>query len=375
MELEAEADALRKEIAELETILASDKKLIDVVVKELTEVSKNLGTPRRTVLSTSTVAPATTAARVASAQPEALQLEDTPCRVLLSASGRIARVDLENAEDPIAQGTHRTAHDGVVSNVSTTRRGLIGAVTSQGRLVHFSPVSLPGVPASSVSLAAAVNSSEYIELESGEKVIGLVSLGGDTTYALGTAEGVVKRIQADAFPVKSGNAIISIKESDSVVGIAPATDADELIFVTSDAQLLHFSAEAVRPQGAAAGGMAGIRVSDNARVIYFTAVPETDTQVVTISTSMNTLLGTDAGRAKVSLLTEFPAKGRGTGGVRAQTLLKGEDALALAWAGQGTPRASALDGMPRELPSELSKRDASGTLLDGDVAFVGNAVS
>ena len=62
--------------SELETILASDKKLIDVVVKELSEVSKNLGTPRRTVLSTSTVAPATTAARVASAQPEALQIED-----------------------------------------------------------------------------------------------------------------------------------------------------------------------------------------------------------------------------------------------------------------------------------------------------------
>ncbi|MBU6264588.1 MAG: DNA topoisomerase IV subunit A [Actinomycetales bacterium] len=375
VELEAEADALRKEIAELETILASDKKLIDVVVKELSEVSKNLGTPRRTVLSTSTVAPATTAARAASAQPEALQLEDTPCRVLLSASGRLARVDLENADDPIAQGTHRTAHDGVVSDIATTRRGLIGAVTSRGRLVHFSPVSLPGVPASSVSLAAAVNSSDYIELETGEKVVGLVALGGDSTYALGTSEGVVKRIQADAFPVKSGNAIISLKDSDTVVGVAPATESDELIFVTSDAQLLHFGAEAVRPQGAAAGGMAGIRVSDNARVIYFTAGPEADAQVVTISTSMNTLLGTDAGRAKVSLLTEFPAKGRGTGGVRAQTLLKGEDALALAWVGQGTPRASALDGMPRELPTELAKRDASGTLLDGDVAFVGNAVS
>ena len=375
VELEAEADALRKEIAELETILASDKKLIDVVVKELSEVSKNLGTPRRTVLSTSTVAPATTAARAASAQPEALQIEDTPCRVLLSASGRLARVDLENADDPIAQGTHRTAHDGVVSDIATTRRGLIGAVTSRGRLVHFSPVSLPGVPASSVSLAAAVNSSDYIELETGEKVVGLVALGGDSTYALGTSEGVVKRIQADAFPVKSGNAIISLKDSDTVVGVAPATESDELIFVTSDAQLLHFGAEAVRPQGAAAGGMAGIRVSDNARVIYFTAGPEADAQVVTISTSMNTLLGTDAGRAKVSLLTEFPAKGRGTGGVRAQTLLKGEDALALAWVGQGTPRASALDGMPRELPTELAKRDASGTLLDGDVAFVGNAVS
>lgn len=374
VELEAEAEALRKETSELETILASEKKLINVVVTELGEVSKNLGTPRRTVLSTSIVAPATTAARAAAAQPEALQLEDTPCRILLSASGRLARVDLDQLDTPIAQGTHRTAHDGIISNVLTTRRGLIGAVTSQGRLLHFSPVSLPGVPASSVSLAAAVNSSEYIELETNEKVVGLVSLSGEITYALGTAEGVIKRIQVDAFPLKSGNSIISLKESDSVIGIAPATDSDDVIFITSDAQLLRFSAEAVRPQGAAAGGMAGIRVSDTSRVIYFTAGHEKDAQVVTISSSLNTLLGTDAGRAKISLLTEFPSKGRGTGGVRAQTLLKGEDILALAWAGSGTPRASSLDGMPRELPIELAKRDASGTLLDGDIAFVGSAV-
>jgi DNA gyrase subunit A len=219
-----------------------------------------------------------------------------------------------------------------------------------------------------------VNSSEYIELETNEKVVGLVSLSGEITYALGTAEGVIKRIQVDAFPLKSGNSIISLKETDSVIGIAPATDTDDVIFVTSDAQLLRFSAEAVRPQGAAAGGMAGVRVSDTARVIYFTAVSEKDAQVVTISSSLNTLLGTDAGRAKISLLTEFPSKGRGTGGVRAQTLLKGEDILALAWVGAGTPRASSLDGMPRELPDDLAKRDASGTLLDGDIGFVGSAV-
>ena len=49
----------------------------------------------------------------------------------------------------------------------------------------------------------------------------------------------------------------------------------------------------------------------------------------------------DAGRAKVSYLSEFPAKGRATGGVRAHTFLKGEDTLALAWAGPGPALAVA----------------------------------
>ena len=219
-----------------------------------------------------------------------------------------------------------------------------------------------------------MNSSDYIELESQEHIVGLVPLATTDVFALGTSDGVVKRIQGEAFPAKSGNSIIGLKDTDQVVGICAASDSSELVFVTSDAQLLRFGAANVRPQGATAGGMAGIRVSDNARVIYFTALDAQDAQVVTISASPNTLLGTDAGRAKTSLLADFPAKGRGTGGVRAQTLLKGEDCLAIAWVGAGSPRANSLDGMPRELPGDISKRDASGTLLEADIAFIGSAV-
>ena len=52
--------------------------------------------------------------------------------------------------------------------------------------------------------------------------------------------------------------LIGLKDGDEVVGVVPATaDDDELVFVTSDAQLLHFPASAVRPQGRSAGGMAG----------------------------------------------------------------------------------------------------------------------
>jgi DNA gyrase subunit A len=371
VELEAEADTLRGEIAKLEAILGSEKKLIDVVTSELAEVSRTLGTARRTVLSTDTVIAMPAAARAAAAAPEALQLEDTPCKVILSASGRLARADVESEETQLTQGTHRTANDAIRSIVSTTRRGTIGAVTSQGRLIHFSPVSLPGVPATSLSMAAGVLAADYIELESGESIVGLVVLGTNLTYALGTAEGVVKRIAADAFPAKSGNPIIGLKDGDRVVGVSESSEDSELVFITTDAQLLHFSADNVRPQGAPAGGMAGIRLADGAAVLSFTAVTGSDIHVATVSASMSTLLATDGGRAKVSLLSDFPAKGRGTGGVRAQSLLKGEDALGVAWVGNGLPRANALDGMPRELPSELGKRDASGTPLDSDVAFIG----
>ena len=76
-------------------------------------------------------------------------------------------------------------------------------------------------------------------------------------------------------------------------------EADELVFVASDAQLLRFAAASVRPQGCPAGGMAGINLGSGAHVIHFTSVPADaagDAVVVTIAASSETLLGTDPGQ-------------------------------------------------------------------------------
>lgn len=376
VELESEAESLRKEIAALELILSSSQNLIEVVASELSEVSRELGTPRRTVLSTSTVA--TTAQARASASTS-LEIADSPAHVLLSSSGRLVRADhSESSGEPsggLSQGAHRTAHDAIAGRVSCTRRGNFGVVTSNGRLLIASPVELPGVPATSVSMAAGVKAEDYIDVDRGETVIGLVDLLSPHAIAIGTRDGIVKRVTSEAFPAKSGLRLISLKDNDAVVGICVVDDASPLVFITSDAQLLNFTADNVRPQGAAAGGMAGVRLAPHQRVIFFGTVHDENSSVVTVSTSSNTLLGTDTGRAKSTLFSEFPAKGRGTGGVRAQFLLKGEDSLAVAWVGDGSPVANGLDGTPRELPTEHVKRDASGEKLSDDIAFIGSTLS
>jgi len=208
-----------------------------------------------------------------------------------------------------------------------------------------------------------------------ERVVGLVSLGSDLPIALGTVQGIVKRVAAGGYPSRPDFEIIALKAGDEVVGASQGGDGDELVFVTSDAQLLHFGAEQVRPQGVAAGGMAGIKLGPQATVIFFGAVdPASNVVVVTVSTPLDTLPGTDPGRAKVSALREFPGKGRATGGVRAHSFLKGEAALALAWVGQAPALAVGTDGAGRTLPDAGAKRDGSGTPLDGVVGSVGRSL-
>jgi DNA gyrase subunit A len=118
-----------------------------------------------------------------------------------------------------------------------------------------------------------------------------------------------------------------------------------------------------------------MNLSTKATVIFFGVVrPEADAVVTTISSSLATIAGTDPGRAKVSALTEFPGKGRASGGVRAHSFLKGEDLLVLAWIGEAPALAVGADGSVRQLPETLSKRDASGTSLDAVVGSIGRSL-
>ncbi|OYX52902.1 MAG: hypothetical protein B7Y93_08525, partial [Micrococcales bacterium 32-70-13] len=138
--------------------------------------------------------------------------------------------------------------------------------------------------------------------------------------------------------------------------------------------LLHFAADQVRPQGLAAGGMAGIKLGAGARAVFFGAVDPTTAEVLTVSSSTQTIAGADPGRAKLSSFEQFPGKGRATGGVRCHAFLKGEDVLQLAWVGTD-PLAVGADGSARTLPEGGAKRDASGTLLDSPLGSVGTPIA
>jgi DNA gyrase subunit A len=374
IELETERDQLYREIEELEAILADPARLRLLVSDELEATAGRFGTPRRTLLTEARPSVATTSSRAARPSAPELEIADAPCRIYLSTTGRAIRVDLPEDGSELPSPKRRSKHDAIRSSLDATSRADIGAVTSLGRLIRFTAVDLPSVPANSIQLAAGTRIADYLALTNKkERVLGLVSLTSEDPIALGTAQGVVKRV-APGFPAKPDVEIISLKPGDEVVGVAQAPDDHDLVFVTSDAQLLHFPASAVRPQGVSAGGMAGMNVSAGAAAIFFGAADVTaDVCVATVSGSSQILPGTDPGRAKVSALSEFPGKGRATGGVRAHSFLKGEDSLSIAWVGVAPAIAVAPDGSARTLPATGARRDASGTPLDAVVGSIGSS--
>ncbi|HEY1135536.1 MAG TPA: DNA topoisomerase IV subunit A [Nocardioides sp.] len=380
LELEQEQGELRATIEELDAILGDDARLRAVVSEELAEIAREHGTPRRTVLLTSDSVPTATSVP--------LEVADDPCWVLLSSTGQVARTTsagLTGAAE--ADDASRVPHDVVVSAVRTTARGEIGAVTTTGRVLRLGVVDLASLPdtAADPHLTGGQPIASYVALEGTERVLCLTSLRTDGPgLAIGTRDGIVKRVNPEV-PNRDDWEVVRLGDGDEVVGaVELRTGEEELCFITSDAQLLRFPASGVRPQGRAGGGVAGIKLGSGARVVHFSAFDPDGPSggaadphapvVVTVAGSATALPGTEAGTVKVTLFSEYPGKGRATGGVRCHRFLKGEDALLLAWAGPGPARASAPSGAPVPLPAAQGRRDGSGTPLPQPVTGVGSPV-
>ncbi|MFD0020169.1 DNA topoisomerase (ATP-hydrolyzing) subunit A [Streptomyces sp. NPDC058382] len=368
IELESERDRLNAEIDELTAILESDTELRKLVSTELAAVAKKFGTDRRTVLLES-----------AGSQIAAVPLEvaDDPCRVLLSSTGLLARTA---NSDPIvfAEDAKRAKHDVIVSAVPATARGDVGVVTSTGRLMRLAVIDLPQLPDTHAApnLSGGAMVAEFLTLEADEEVVCLTTLDESSPgLAIGTLQGVVKRVVPDYPANKDELEVISLKDGDRIVGaVELRTGEEDLVFITSEAQLLRYPAAQVRPQGRPAGGMAGVKLAEGAEVLSFAAVdPAADAMVFTVAGSHGTL-DDSVLTSKFTPFDQYPRKGRATGGVRCQRFLKGEDVLVFAWAGPTPARAAQKNGAPAELPEPDPRRDGSGTPLVSPVAVIAGPV-
>ena len=354
VELESEKAELERQIEALRAILGDEKLLLKTVSNELADVAKSHGNPRRTVLLESAGTAPTTATP--------LELTDDPCWVLLSSAALMARTTNVEAL-PTTGARHR--HDVVVAAVQTTIRGHVGLVTSRGRMIRLAALDLPILPPTNgtPSLSGGAPLAAFVDLPKDEQPLVLTSLSPESLgLAVGTAQGVVKRVTTDYPGNKDDWEIISLKGDDHVVGaVELATGDEDLVFITSDAQLLHFPASCVRPQGRTAAGMAGVKLAAGAHAVFFGAVdPQETNLVVTSSGSSGALPGTEPGSLKVTPYAEFPAKGRSTGGVRCHRFLRREDTLILGWVGGSPATAAAANGVALELPEATGKRDGSG---------------
>ena len=346
---------LRAIIADLEKILKSEQRQRTIVLKELAQMVKDFGSPRR-----SKIVSAATIPDLAEVEEQVVsEITDDPCVVSLSTSGVVGREPAGSSKSFSA-----SKHDVIQSVVVTSLKSPVLLVMSSGRLLRVNGLDVPEVGGRS----RGRDTSEVFSADKGEQPICLLNPTGDDVVIV-TAMGVLKRLERSVLAdMKSGRNVIGLAERDRVVACFDCTDEHDIVMITSDAQALRTPISAVRAQGATAKGVSGMSLKGTAKIVG-AGVASGDAVILSVS---------DTGSTKSTSVEEIPSKGRNGGGVRL-TKFTDEKRLDYAWIGNperivavvGTDGTTKPAPTPESIALKPTRRDGPARTLAHRILQIG----
>jgi DNA gyrase subunit A len=267
-EILKELAQIRERIAELQSILASEKKLKSVIVAELREVLKAYGDDRRTQI----------VDRVEEIKLEDL-IKDEEMAITVSHAGYVKRTSVETYRHQSRGGKGRigakTRDDDFVEHFFVaSAHSYILLFTSKGRVYWLKVYEIP--EAAAATRGKAINN--LVRFQEGETLKAIVparNLEETGRYVLlATKDGTVKKTELAEFsnPRPSGIIAINLDSNNELIG-AKLTDGKQMVFLAShDGQAILFRETEVRAMGRAAGGVNGMDLAKGDFVVSMDAV-------------------------------------------------------------------------------------------------------
>src|SRR5580698_3725801 len=271
-ELVNELRAIRDNIAEYESILASQAKLRKVIVKELTEIRDKYGDARRTQILDET----------AELGLEDL-IADEQVAVTVTNTGYLKRTPISTYRQQRRGGTGRLGmktreEDFVAQLIIDSTHAYLLCFTNTGRVYWLKVYEVPDVGAAGKGKAMA----SLVALQPGEKVVTILpvrDLEEESKYILfATRNGTVKKTALKDFSNVMARGIIAINiEKDDELITARVTDGQQVIFLaTHDGQAIRFNEQDLRPMGRPATGNRGISLRKGDSVIGAAVTPSNE---------------------------------------------------------------------------------------------------
>jgi DNA gyrase subunit A len=289
-----------KRIAELKEILANERTLRQLIVKELKEVQKQYGDERRT--------------EIVDEHAE-IKLEDLitveDVAVTVSHSGYVKRTPISVYRMQHRGGKGRigmrTRDEDFVEYlfVASTHSYLL-VFTNQGKVHWLRVYEIPDVGASGKG-KAIVNLVNLAPEEKVTAVLPVKDFAEDRFVMFATRKGIVKKTGLAAFgnPMARGIIAISLDEGDELIAAELTTGKDQIFLGTHDGKCIRFHEEDVRDMGRQARGVKGIELSDSDYLVG-----------MTVSGDEGLILSvTENGYGKRTYVKEYRAISRGGKGV------------------------------------------------------------
>ncbi|MGH9532593.1 MAG: DNA gyrase subunit A [Terriglobales bacterium] len=301
-EILAELTEVRGRIAEYESILASEKKLRGVIVKELEEVKKNYGDERRTVIQDET----------AELTIEDL-ISDEQVAVTVSHSGYLKRTPISTYRQQKRGGTGRIGmrtrdEDFVEQLIIGSTHAYLLVFTNTGRVFWLKVYEVPDVGPAGKGKAI----SNLVALQPGETVRAILNvrdLEEEGKYVFfATRSGTVKKTELKDFSnvMSRGIIAIGIDKEDELVA-ARLTDGNQIVFLAShEGMAIRFEEEDVRPMGRPAYGVRGMDLEKGDYIVGMAVTPKRVEQGLSPADKAKAKKGASAPEAKEG--EEIPAE-------------------------------------------------------------------
>lgn len=308
-------DELKEKLAlikELEALLASPKKILGVIKKEIAEVKEKHGDERRTLVMAKGV--------------KDFKMEDLvanePTIIMMTKDGYIKRLSPDTFKTQSRGGKGviglTTKEEDVVQQIiSTNTHDNILFFTTRGRVFQLRAYGIPKASRTAKG-QAMVN---FLQLAPNEKVAVMLSMEDMDKYkflVMVTNKGTIKKTKLEDFANVRSSGLIAIKlKTDEMLDwVRPSTGKDNIMLVTSGGQAIHIKESDIRAMGRSAAGVRGMKLKSNDLIVGMevvdpTLIKQKELELLVISAN---------GLGKKTLLNEYKVQGRGGSGIKTMSV-------------------------------------------------------
>lgn len=286
----------------LESVLADEQKVMNIIKDDLLEMKKKFGDERRTEISRDT---------------SEMDIEDLIAEedivVTISHQGYIKRQTMDNFRNQKRGGVGKTGGSGKKIDdcaehlfLSTTHHNIL-FFTNKGRVYRQKGYEIPEAGRTAKG-TAIIN---VLPLTQGEKITAVIPVKEfreEQYMFMATNKGTVKKTNLKDFDSarKIGLVAINLDEKEDLIGVELTDGNSEIILATRNGIAIRFDEQDVRPMGRTAHGVKGISLNYGDEVVAMDSVPDENYEVLT---------ATELGMGKRTAVSEYRKQTRGGKGI------------------------------------------------------------
>ena len=299
--IEDEITELEKLVKELEEILASENRILEVIKSEMLEIKEKYANERRTHIDMTAID---------YIEDESL-IPVENIVITLTNKGYIKRLTsdtykTQNRGGMGVKGMSTNEEDFVEHLINATTHDFILMFTNKGKVYRIKGYEIPEYSRQSKGLPIV----NLLSLDKDEQVNSLLKItkGDDYKYLIfATKSGLIKRTDISEFDSirNNGKKFITLKDDDELVSVKKTTGKDEILMASSKGRMVRFKEDNVRVMGRGASGVKGINLDGG--VLVGMEIAHDDELILTV---------TEKGYGKKTPTSEYRITNRGGKGVK-----------------------------------------------------------